>query len=219
MNCKIILIVVVFLSPGASHAQSQEGNPGSKGTIPKAVQDHSRWVMDQKSWGLPNAADVKKAQRAAAQGLAPAQFRLALMYDRGWGVQQSDIKAVRWLRKAAEQGLAEAQYNLGSRYESGQGVTQDHAEAASWFRKAAEQGSVNAQKNLGATYGLGQGVPGSYSEAYVWSSIAAESGDKGAIINRNLASSKLSSDDLNIAQKRATDLYEEIQQRSLENYQ
>jgi len=175
--------------------------------------------MDQKSWGLPNAADVKKAQRAAAQGLAPAQFRLALMYDRGWGVQQSDIKAVKWLRKAAQQEFVEAQYNLGSRYESGQGVTQDHAEAASWFRKAAERGSVNAQKNLGAMYGLGQGVPGSYSEAYVWSSIAAESGDKGAIINRNLASSKLSSDDLNIAQKRATDLYEEIQQRSLENYQ
>jgi TPR repeat protein len=219
MDCKIILMVVAMLSPGAIHAQSQEGNPDSKGTVPRAVQNHSRWVMDQKSWGLPNASDVKATQRAAAQGLAPAQFRLALMYDRGWGVQQSEVKAVKWLRKAAEQDFAEAQYNLGSRYESGQGVTQDHAEAANWFRKAAEQGSVNAQKNLGAMYGLGQGVPGNYSEAYVWSSIAAESGDKGAIINRNLAANKLSSVDLNIAQKRATDLYEEIQQRSLENHQ
>lgn len=219
MNCKMVLIAVVMLFPGAIFAQSQEGNPGSKGTIPRAVQDHSRWVMDQKSWGLPNATDVKVAKRAAAQGLAPAQFRLALMYDRGWGVQQSDLKAVKWLRKAAEQDFAEAQYNLGSRYGSGQGVTQDLAEAAKWFRKAAEQGSVNAQKNLGAMYGLGQGVPGDYSESYVWSSIAAESGDKGAIINRNLAASKLSSVDLNIAQKRATDLYEEIQQRSLENHQ
>jgi TPR repeat protein len=215
----MVLIVVVMLLPGVIHAQSQEGNPGSKGTIPKAVQDHNRWVMDQKSWGLPNASDVKVAKRAAAQGLAPAQFRLALMYDRGWGVQQSDVKAVKWLRKAAEQDFVEAQYNLGSRYESGQGVTQDHAKAANWFRKAAEQGSVNAQKNLGAMYGLGQGVPGNYSESYVWSSIAAESGDKGAIINRNLAANKLSSVDLNIAQKRATDLYEEIQQRSLENHQ
>lgn len=204
-----------MLFPGAIHAQSQEGNPGSKGTIPKAVQDHNRWVMDQKSWGLPNAADVKAAQRAAAQGLAPAQFRLALMYSRGWGVQQSEVKAVKWLRKAAEQDFVEAQYNLGSRYDSGQGVTQDHAKAANWFRKAAKQGSVNAQKNLGAMYGLGQGVPGNYSEAYVWSSIAAESGDKGAIINRNLAANKLSPVDLNIAQKRATDLYEEIQQRNL----
>jgi hypothetical protein len=146
MNYKIVLIVAVMLSPGAIHAQSQEGNPGSKGTIPKAVQDHNRWVMDQKSWGLPNASDVKVAKRAAAQGLAPAQFRLALMYDRGWGVQQSDVKAVKWLRKAAEQDFVEAQYNLGSRYESGEGVTQDHAKAANWFRKAAEQGSVNAQK-------------------------------------------------------------------------
>jgi TPR repeat protein len=86
------------------HAQSQEGNPGSKGTIPRAAQDHSRWVMDKKSWGLPNAADVKAAQRAAAQGLAPAQFRLALMYDRGWGVTQDYAKAANWFRKAAEQG-------------------------------------------------------------------------------------------------------------------
>lgn len=208
-----------MLFPGAIHAQSQEGNPGSKGTVPRAVQDHSRWVMDQKSWGLPNAADVKAAQRAAAQGIAPAQFRLALMYDRGWGVQPSEVKAVKWLRKAAEQGFTEAQYNLGSRYESGEGVTQDYAEAANWFLKAAAQGSVNAQKNLGAMYGLGQGVPGSYSESYVWSSIAAESGDKGAIVNRNLAASKLSSVDLNTAQRRATDLYEEIQQRSQESYQ
>jgi TPR repeat protein len=218
MNCKIILIVVVMLFPGVIHAQTQEGNQSSKGTLPRAVQNHNRWVMDQKSWGLPNASDVKAAQRAAAQGLAPAQFRLALMYDRGWGVQQSEVKAVKWLRKAAEQGFVEAQYSLGSRYESGQGVTQDHAKAANWFRKAAEQGSVNAQKNLGAMYGLGQGVPGNYSEAYVWSSIAAESGDKGAIINRNLAANKLSPVDLNIAQKRATELYEEIQQRSLENH-
>ncbi|MCP4048676.1 MAG: sel1 repeat family protein [Gammaproteobacteria bacterium] len=205
--------------PDIIHAQSQEGNPDSKGTLPKAVQDHNRWVMDQKSWGLPNATAVKVAKRTAAQGHAPAQFRLSLMYDRGWGVQQSDIKAVKWLRKAAEQDFAAAQYNLGSRYESGEGVTQDHVEAASWFRKAAEQGSVNAQKNLGVMYGTGQGVPGNYSEAYVWSSIAAESGDKGAIVNRNLAANKLSSDQLNIAQKRATDLSEEIQQRSLEYHQ
>jgi len=212
-------MVVAMLSPDAIHAQTQDGNQSSKSTLPRAVQNHNRWAMDPKSWGLPNATDVKVAKRTAAQGHAPAQFRLALMYDRGWGVQQSEIKAVKWLRKAAEQDFAEAQYNLGSRYESGQGVTQDHAEAANWFRKAAEQGSVNAQKNLGAMYGLGQGVPGNYSEAYVWSSIAAESGDKGAIVNRNLAANKLSSDQLNIAQKRATDLYEEIQQRSLENHQ
>ena len=215
MNWKMVFIFVLMLIPGGVHAQSQDGNQDSKGTLPRAVQDHNRWVMDQKSWGLPNLADVKAVQSAAAQGLAPAQFRLALMYDRGWGVQQSDVKAVRWLRKAAEQDFVDAQYNLGSRYETGQGVTQDLAEAANWFRKAAEQGSVNAQKNLGAMYGLGQGVPGNYSEAYVWSSIAAESGDKGAIVNRNLAASKLSSVDLNIAQKRATDLYEEIQQRNL----
>lgn len=137
------------------------------------------------------------------------------MYERGYGVPQNNLKAVKWLRKAADQNLVEAQYNLGSRYESGQGVTQDYSEAVDWFRKAAEQGFAGAQKNLGAMYGKGQGVPQDFSEAYVWSSIATKSGDENAIKNRNLSSSELSQDELQIAETRASDLYEKIKQRNL----
>jgi len=214
MNWKVTLIAGVILFSCTIHAQTQDDNQSSKGTLPKAVQDHGRWVMDEKSWGLPNAADIKAYQRAAAQGQAPAQFRLSLMYERGHGVPQNYAKAVRWLRKSAEQGFMPAQYNLGSRYESGQGVTQDYAEAANWFRKAAEQGFAAAQKNLGAMYGQGKGVPQDYSKAYIWSSIAAKSGDKSAIKNRNLSAGELSQDDLQVAEKRATGLYEEIMQRN-----
>ena len=41
--------------------------------------------------------------KAAEQGYAKAQFNLGMMYRRGEGVEQSDVKAVEWYLKAAEQ--------------------------------------------------------------------------------------------------------------------
>jgi len=160
-----------------------------------------------------NAQQIELYRISAEQGDASAQFKMALMYDRGKGMPQDYSKAVKWLRKSAEQDFVKAQYNLGCMYDSGLGVSQDHAEATKWYRKAAERGFASAQKNLGAQYGLGQGVPQNDGEAFVWSSIAAISGDEGAVNNRDFAASKLSSENLYAAQKRATKLYEEIQQR------
>ena len=91
-------------------------------------------------------------RKAAEQGLAPAQYQLALTYLNGYGVEQSDEKAVDWYRKAAEQGNATAQYNLGYMYRNGFGLEQSDENAAIWYRKAAEQGNVQAQNNLGWTY-------------------------------------------------------------------
>ncbi len=156
---------------------------------------------------------AEKYLKAAERGHAPAQFNLALMYDRGLGVPQDYVVALKWLRKAAEQGFVEAEFNLGNMYDNGLGVSSDNAEAVKWFRKAAEQGYASAQKNLGAKYGMGQGVPQSYSEAYVWSSVAVMSGNDGAISNRDVAASQLSPDDLNVAQTSAAKLFEEIQTR------
>ena len=161
----------------------------------------------------PNAEEVKRDRRAAERGDASAQFKMALRYDAGRGVPHDYVKSVEWLRKSADQGFVKAEYNLGCTYESGQGVSQNHAEAAKWFRKAAEHGYASAQKNLGAMYGKGQGVPQNSIEAYVWSSIAAISGDEGALNNRELAARELSTEDLEIAQKRVAELVENIQQR------
>ena len=169
--------------------------------------------MEARYVRTPNAEEVKRDRRAAERGDASAQFQLALRYDVGLGVPQDYAESVKWLRKAADQDFVKAQYNLGCMHVSGQGVSQNHAEAAKWFRKAAEHGYASAQKNLGAMYGRGQGVPQNSIEAYVWSSIAVTSGDEGAMNNRDFAASKLSTEDLDTALKRAAELYEEIQQR------
>ena len=69
--------------------------------------------------------------RAAGQGLAEAQYNLALRYYNGEGVRQDYAEAVRWVRLAAEQGDARAQANLGVMYGNGEGVPQDYVEAPS----------------------------------------------------------------------------------------
>jgi len=181
----------------------------------KGVRQDSdnRWMSEGRHKRVPNAQQIDLYRRAAELGDASAQFKMALMYDRGKGMPQDYVEAVRWYRKSAEQGFVEAQYNLGSMYDSGVGVPQEYAEAVIWYRKAAEQGHANAQNNLGAKYGRGQGVPRSHAEAYVWFSIAVMSGNKSAIKNRDFAASRLSSEDLSAAQQRAANMYEEIQQR------
>ena len=94
---------------------------------------------------------VKWYQKAANQGLAPAQRNLGVMHQHGkGGLTQSDDEAVKWFQKAANQGLASAQSNLGVMHQQGKGgLTQSDDEAVKWFKKAEDQGFAPAQFNLG----------------------------------------------------------------------
>jgi len=62
------------------------------------------------------------------------------MYDKGRGVKQDDIEAVKWYRKAAEHGHATAQALLGLAYLLGKGVQLNKALAKEWFGKACDNG-------------------------------------------------------------------------------
>ena len=48
------------------------------------------------------------------------------MYDKGHGVDEDNVEAVKWYRKAADQGDAKAQYSLSGMYIEGRGVRQYH---------------------------------------------------------------------------------------------
>src|SRR5271155_3469828 len=50
---------------------------------------------------------------AASRGDATSQNNLGAIYDKGNGVAQDYVEAVKWYRKAADQGFAQAQANLG----------------------------------------------------------------------------------------------------------
>jgi TPR repeat protein len=115
-------------------------------------------------------------RKAAEQGLAGAQFDLAVRHRLGQGVPQDMVQSFNWLRKAAQQGHRTAQYNLALMYGMGQGTAEDLAQAFYWMRKAAEQGDADAQHKLALSYIHGHGVPKDLAQAGQWALKAAEQG-------------------------------------------
>jgi TPR repeat protein len=122
-------------------------------------------------------------EKAVAQGDPSAMYDLALLYELGQGVVQSDEKAVELCAMAAEQGHARAICSLGGMYRDGKGVTQSFKKAAELFTMAAEKGYVNAMNCLGVLYIQGQGVAQSNALTREWWTKAADEGSEEAIKN------------------------------------
>ena len=87
----------------------------------------------------------------AQEGLAEAQFGVALAYQNGLGTVQDEDEALHWTRRAARQGLPAAQNNLGVIYATGKGVSPDPEIALSLWRQAAAEGHAGARANLEAS--------------------------------------------------------------------
>ena len=90
------------------------------------------------------AKTAKELEGLANLGDPRAQYDLAVLYDKGLGLPQSDAEAVRWYTRAAEQGDVRAQYNLGLMYMNGQGVEPNLVLAYYWMSLSIAQGNVNA---------------------------------------------------------------------------
>ena len=133
-----------------------------------------------KGRGVPQnlTAAAEWFERAAKQGLAPAQFRLGGLYEKGIGVKKNLDTARRLYSAAAEAGNAKAMHNLAVLYAEGIDGKPDYQNAAKWFRKAADYGVTDSQYNLGILYARGIGVEQNLAEAYKWFALAARDGDK-----------------------------------------
>ncbi len=79
-------------------------------------------------------------EQAAALDHPHAQYNLAVMYQKGDGVDQDMKRSLFWYEKAANANLAIAQYNLGMIYFEGAIVEKDEAKAKELWEKAAAQG-------------------------------------------------------------------------------
>ena len=117
-----------------------------------------------------------------------------------------------WL-PLAELGDADAQFNLALTYDDGECVPVNDAEAVKWYRLAAEQGHTKAQTNLGVMYYYGEGVPVNYVQAYKWYSLSAALGNQDAAGNLELASSKMTNEQIAEAQALAAEWWEDYQSR------
>ena len=90
------------------------------------------------------AKTAKELEGLANLGDPRAQYDLAVLYDNGLGVPQSNAEALRWYTRAADQGDARAQYNLGLMYMNGQGVEPNLVLAYYWVSLSVAHGNANA---------------------------------------------------------------------------
>ena len=74
----------------------------------------------------------------AQTGVTEAQYNLAGMYAKGYGVKINDEQAVFLYKKAAEQGHGRSQYNLGVMYLIGSGTEKSIENAKHWLHLAYE---------------------------------------------------------------------------------
>ncbi|NMA45083.1 MAG: sel1 repeat family protein [Lentisphaerae bacterium] len=110
---------------------------------------------------------------------AEAQFRLALLYQAGWGRQKDKTRAIACLRAAAEAGHADAAYEMGVICWAGDELPQSDSEAEKWFRLAAEWGSplvLQYLYSLGVRYMMGHEVEKDQPRSRRWFDLAAQLG-------------------------------------------
>lgn len=118
----------------------------------------------------------------AAQGVAAADYNLAVMHLRRELPQASDREAVRRMTRAADAGFVTAMVGLAEMHEQGSaGLAVDLARSVQWHRRAAEAGSVDAQVELATAHYLGRGAPKDAALAARWYRVAAQGGDVGAM--------------------------------------
>jgi localization factor PodJL len=129
---------------------------------------------------------------AASAGLAPAQYRLATMYERGQGLSKDAGRARSWYEAAAEKGNVKAMHNLAVS-ESGRagGATPDYGAARQWYLRAAAYGLADSQFNLGILAEHGLGMKKDPAEAYKWFALAAASGDAEATKRRDAVKAEI----------------------------
>jgi len=119
-------------------------------------------------------------RRAAQKGIAPAQYELGKLYERGQGVDKDMIEARNLIQKAAEAGHVNAMYDYALFLAEGEGGAKSEADAVTWFHEAGQAGHVDAQYNLGVVHAEGIGTPQDLATALFWFQIAARAGDTGA---------------------------------------
>lgn len=127
----------------------------------------------------PDAADYLEAaewlRRAAALGLARAQFDLGRLYERGRGVSQDRLKAFRLYQEAAAQGHVRATFRIGVFHDFGWGPNpREPRIAALWYARAARMGSCDARFALATMYYRGRGIPADSQVAYGLYDLVAE---------------------------------------------
>lgn len=139
-------LAAALLAPALAHADAR--------------QDTERAEVSYRSGDVVTAMALLR--KAADQGYAPAQARLADLLD----AAEQDAEAVALYRKSAEQGDPAGEYGLSRMLISGEGVARDLPAALALLRKAAGKDHPPAIDALARAYRAGSlGLPRDLQEA------------------------------------------------------
>lgn len=161
-------------------------------------------------------AGLEIARKCAKEGDPNWQFALGCALERGEHVLENYEESAFWWHKAAQQGHSEAQFELGNAYNMGRGVPKDYRQSAKWFKKAALQKNIDAMYWLGCEYNFANLFPENEPEAYAWFlmvKLYAEEDHswlESSLSRLDTLRSRLSPEQMSVAQKRAAELQKEI---------
>ncbi|MCB1205515.1 MAG: sel1 repeat family protein [Verrucomicrobiae bacterium] len=137
------------------------------------------WKEDRvTSVWIDHEGESAALREAAKSGDSFAQFRLAVCYRDGLGVEADPVEAYRWFRASAESGHVGAQTQVAIDYlMEGGGVPVDFEQAIVWLQKAAAAGDVEARTHLGWCHANGFGVSQDFGQAERLLEDAAQEGN------------------------------------------
>lgn len=128
--------------------------------------------MEMDGKNATKKADPKEAaiyfEKAAKLGMKDAQYTLALLYDRGEGVQENKQKALDWGLLAAAQGDVNALYATAVWLERGYAGKPEPHQALALYEYAASQGHQNSMISLISIYGGTGDIPANKTRATYW---------------------------------------------------
>lgn len=133
--------------------------------------------MYQKGDDLPQSSveAVNWYRKAAEDGAAPVQIKLASLLLQGQNATSNYGEAHRLCEKAAGLHFPPGSYCMGQLYEKGLGVERDLPKAAKCFAEAAGMGLGAAALRLGEMYWKGEGVKQDKISAYAFIYLASTS--------------------------------------------
>ncbi|KAL6062072.1 hypothetical protein QOT17_012487 [Balamuthia mandrillaris] len=105
---------------------------------------------------------VRRYRAAAERGYAPAQYHLAVLFDR----EGSPENAFKWFLAAAKQGRSDAMFNVATCFARGRGVGVQPEEAVAWYSAAVQKdGHPMAKYKLAKCLFKGHGVDANTGQA------------------------------------------------------
>jgi len=130
-------------------------------------------------------AAIEQFRPLVAEGYAPAQYQMGVVYQKGYGVAKDGMKALELFELAAKQNYSDAQFELALIYSQGKLVKQDLKKAYQLTHQAAKKGLASAQFNVAVMLANGTGVNQDDFKASRWYQNAAD--QNHALAQYNLA--------------------------------